>query len=126
MDGAGQVGCALQAKGHAETIRLANYGRGYRSIAARSESLSDTVCALLGGITRSCGCGTSPPVEPKAPADDGLDTVRLEGAPPQSADVSDNTPGHSLGRFSHRRWGDSGNRGQRAPIVGCILYAHVG
>lgn len=27
-----------------------------------------------------------------APSNDGLDTVRLEGAPPQSADVSDDTP----------------------------------
>jgi len=45
-----------------------------------------------------------------APSDDGLNTVRLEGTPPASADVSDDTPGHSLGRISDRRRGDSGDR----------------
>jgi hypothetical protein len=34
-----------------------------------------------------------------APSDDGLDTVRLEGAPPASADVSDDTPGASTGEI---------------------------
>jgi hypothetical protein len=45
------------------------------------------------------------------------DTVRLEGAPPHPADVTDDTPRPSqLGRFSDRTWGASGDRGQRAEV----------
>ncbi len=45
-----------------------------------------------------------------APSDDGLDTVRLEGAPPQSADVSDDTPRPS-------NWGDSVIEGGEIPVI---------
>jgi hypothetical protein len=46
-----------------------------------------------------------------APSDDGLDTVRLEGAPaPVSGRQSRHAEAHQLGRFSDRRWGDSGDR----------------
>src|SRR5215831_13503257 len=46
-----------------------------------------------------------------APSVDGQNTVRLEGPPPQSADVRHDTPRPSqLGRFSDRRWGEPGDR----------------
>jgi hypothetical protein len=45
-----------------------------------------------------------------APSDDGLDTVRLEGAPPQSADVNDDTP-------RHINWGDSLIEGGEIPVI---------
>jgi hypothetical protein len=45
-----------------------------------------------------------------APSDDGLDTVRLEGAPPQSADVVDDTP-------RPINWGDSVIEGGEIPVI---------
>jgi hypothetical protein len=50
-----------------------------------------------------------------APSDDGLDTVRLEGAPPQLADVTDDTP-------MPRNWGDSViERGEIPVIAGKLI-----
>src|SRR5439155_27323771 len=46
----------------------------------------------------------------RAPSDDGLDTVRLEGAPPQSADVNDDTP-------RPINWGDSVIEGGEIPMI---------
>jgi hypothetical protein len=45
-----------------------------------------------------------------APSVDGLDTVRLEGAPPLSADVSGDTP-------IPRNWGDSLIEGGEVPVI---------
>jgi hypothetical protein len=45
-----------------------------------------------------------------APSDDGLDTVRLEGAPPQSADVNDDTP-------RPINWGKSMIEGGEIPVI---------
>jgi hypothetical protein len=44
-----------------------------------------------------------------APSNDGLDTVRLEGAPPASADVSDDTP--------DTHWGESVIEGEEVPLI---------
>ena len=45
-----------------------------------------------------------------APSVDGLDTVRLEGTPPLSADVSGDTP-------IPRNWGDSVIEGGEVPVI---------
>src|SRR5215475_2300029 len=46
----------------------------------------------------------------RAPSDDGLDTVRLEGAPPQPADVNNDTP-------TPINWGDSVIEGEEIPVI---------
>lgn len=62
-----------------------------------------------------------------APSNDGQNTVRLEGAPPASADVTDDTPRPSqLGRFSDRRWGVSGDRGHRPHLLDQAARAYGG
>src|SRR5215475_6787213 len=52
----------------------------------------------------------------RAPSDDGLDTVRLEGAPPQPADVNNDTP-------TPINWGDSVIEGEEIPV---IAGSHLG
>src|SRR5215475_5725785 len=46
----------------------------------------------------------------RAPSDDGLDAVRLEGAPPQPADVNNDTP-------TPINWGDSVIEGEEIPVI---------